>query len=193
MAHGAVGALFIGSCFAAHFALESRSLAAVASESVEVGGVDIEVPEPAGEPKKKAPEEGCHGCSLAKHEIEELTVAKFRDALASYARAPHWQPSEALDTLLFYQDHTARMLEEHGTGPLPAEHVAFLRRELGRDHVLVALRLVDERGEVRAQYGPERVPIGQKEHLHTEGAELYDMEFNGTVMRTGLYHLWSRY
>lgn len=186
-------ALFIGSCAVAGLLLSERGVITEATAAGEVVAVDIEVPMSAAE-KKKADPKACHGCSIGKHHIPPYTDEMFREAMAAYAKLPHWQESEGLDTLLFYGDETLEKLEEHGTEPLSPEHLAFLRRELSRTHAEVHIRVVDEYGEVRVEYGPERVPLKVKEHLQAkENGNLYAMEFNGTVARTGLYHLWSRY
>lgn len=184
--------VFIGSCAVVQL-LVSRTPIAPALAADDVVGVDIELPEIPGhhddEQKKH-----CHGCSLGHHEIPPYTDEVYREAVESYARMPYWQQSEGLDTLLFYGDETLEKLEKLGTGSLSAEHLAFLRRELTRTHAVVHIRVVDEHGEVRVDYGPERVPLKVKEHLWAkENGNLFAMSFNGTVVRTGLYHLWSRY
>lgn len=195
--NAAVAGLFVGSCAVAHLVLGDA--AAIDDLGADTGAeleVDIEVPVPIGSSKVAAPESGgCHGgCSLAKHSVPELTVDGFKSALRGYAETAYWQESEALDTLLFYAGRTRELIAEHGSEPLSPEHLAFLRRELGREHAVVAIRMVDDSGRTRVQYGPERVPLGVKEHLQpAETGALHQMEFNGTVVRTGLYHLWSRY
>jgi hypothetical protein len=183
-------ALFVGSCAVVQL-LVSRGAIAPADAHDAVVGVDIEVPEVPG---KKDPKKACHGCSIGKHHIPPYTDEVFREAMDGYAKEPYWQQSDGIDTLLFYGDETLEKLEQFGTEPLSPEHLAFLRRELSRTHAVVHIRVVDERGEVRVEYGPERVPLKVKEHLEAkDNGNLYAMEFNGTVARTGLYHLWSRY
>ncbi len=147
--------------------------------------------EPGGANSKK---ECTTSCSLAKHAIAEFTPTMFRDALSDYAAGAVGQPSMGLDTLLFYNKRTLELLKEKGAGPLSQAHARFLRRELARDHAIVSIRMVDENGRVRASYGPAQLPLGQKQHLSPADTNgLFPMEFNGTVIRTGLYHLWSRY
>jgi hypothetical protein len=138
---------------------------------------------------------GCHsgGCSLAKHPIPEFSAADFRDALAEYALAPADSPSPALEKLLFYGSRTRELIDRYGEGTLPAAHSELLRRELARTHALVAMRMIDDAGAVVAAYEPEAVPIGVKQHLHTNSDAVQPFEMNGTVMRVGLSHLWSRY
>ena len=144
--------------------------------------------------KASADDEECKtGCSLAKHSVPDFTEADYHEALAAYASAPVDVSSEGLDKLLFYGTRTKKLMQELGTEALPPSHVEFLRRELSRDHALVSLRLVDEAGTVRVAYGPTPVPLGVKQHLQPAGKDLQAMEFNGTVMRTGVNYLWSRY
>ena len=103
------------------------------------------------------------------------------------------EPGEALEKLLFYGIDTKKYLLEVGHGDLPAAHLAFLQKELKRDHAIVELRMVDDNEVVRVTYGPTSVPLGAKQHLAPVGENLQAMEFNGTVMRTGVNYLWSRY
>ena len=161
--------------------------------------VDIVAPTPPdGYSARVAPAQGnpeaCRtGCSLAKHDIPAFTRGDFEKALRAYAQEPAEASSSALDTLLFYGPDTRHFIDKHGTGALPAGHAAFLKRQLERDHAIVEIRMVEASGRVRIAYGPARVPLGQKEHLQPQGHDLQPLEINGTVMRTGLYHLWSRY
>lgn len=144
--------------------------------------------------QKKAEEEACtSGCSLAKHAIPDFEPDDYIAALAKYAVATIDDEGEGIDTLLFYGTKTLQYFEDFGTGPLSEDHVAFLRRELARKEATVEIRFVDEDGGVRVATGPMLVPLGQKQHLHPIANSVQSMTLNGTVMRTGLYHLWSRY
>ncbi len=158
--------------------------------------VAFEVPEGTG-PKASADgtkEECTTSCSLAKHPVPPFDELDFEMARAKYAKAPAEAASEGLEALLFYGPDTERFLGELGYGSLSDEHRSVLTRELARDEAMVNLRLVDEAdGRVRAAYGPTLVPIGKKQHLATIGEGRLAMEFNGTVMRTGVNYLWSRY
>ena len=185
--------VFVGACVLVKLALSERGAITEATAAGEVIAVDIEVPESPADKKKNDPK-ACHGCSIGKHHIPPYTDEVFREAMESYAEYPYWQESQGLDTLLFYGDETLEKLAEHGTEPLSPEHVAFLKRELRRTHAYVHIRVIDEHGVVRVEVGPERVPLKVKKHLKPrDTGNLYAMEFNGTVARTGLYHLWSRY
>ncbi len=158
--------------------------------------VVIEVPTPPGKPeKKREPEPGecTTGCSLAKHTIPPYGRADFARARYTYASELPDAASEALETLLFYGAATRQYLHDMGTGPLSPAHIRFLNKQLERDHAIVSIRMVDDAGLVRVAYGPQRVPIGIKQHLQPVDHDLQPLEFNGTVMRTGVNYLWSRY
>lgn len=159
--------------------------------------VVFEVPEGSGpEPKTEAgKEEECTtSCSLAKHPIPPYTELDFEMAREKYAAADPEVATEGLETLLFYGKQTEDFFVKFGHGELSDAHKLVLKRELSRTEANVTLRLVDEEDDsVRAIYGPSAVPIGQKQHLATVGDGLLAMEFNGTVMRTGVNYLWSRY
>ncbi len=174
--------------------LTTRPSPATAAES-EVVRVVFEDPIPSSKPKPTGKDkEACTtSCSLAKHHIDPFTAADYERTLAEYASSDAEEPGQALEKLLFYGLDTKRYIVDYGTEGLPDTHLQVLQRELARDHALVSLRLVDEAGRTRVSYGPESVPIGQKQHLTVVGEELQAMEFNGTVMRTGVNYLWSRY
>jgi hypothetical protein len=144
--------------------------------------------------KKKTSDEECTtSCSLAKHKIPDFTPHDFEKTLAAYASRPATEVSEELEKLLFYGMDTKRFIKDVGTADLPAAHLAYLQKELKRDHAVVSLRMVDDNDVVRVSYGPTSVPLGAKQHLAPVGEDLQAMEFNGTVMRTGVNYLWSRY
>lgn len=156
--------------------------------------VVIDVPKPPGKPKPTPkPGECTTGCSLAKHSIPPYGRSDFAKARYAYASEPPRNASESLETLLFYGAATRQYLRDMGTGQLSPDHVAFLNKQLSRDHALVSIRMVDDDGVVRVMYGPERVPVGIKQHLKPVEHDLQPLEFNGTVMRTGVNYLWSRY
>jgi hypothetical protein len=158
--------------------------------------VEIVVPQPPGgvstgpEPE---PGDCTTGCSLAHHPIPPFGRGDFAKARYQYAAEAPTAAGESLEQLLFYPTETRFYLDEMGPGPLSPEHVAYLEQQLTRDHAVVSIRLVDDAGQVRVAYGPERVPIGIKQHLSPVLQDLQPLEFNGTVLRTGVEHLWSRY
>lgn len=140
-------------------------------------------------------DENCrNGCSLKTHHVPPFTIEQYRAAIAEYAALPPDQVSQPLDTLLFYGERTKELMRDLGVLGLPPRHREFLDRQLARDHAYVSVRFVDEADRVRVAVGPIRVPIGVKRHLHPHVLDdVQSLEVNGTVMRVGLYHLWSRY
>lgn len=166
------------------------------AEPVEPAHVEIVAPEPP-KSKKTAGSDGeaCKtGCSLAKHAIEPLEEDEFFRVRDEYALLAPGEPTKALETLLFYGERTKLLLDAHGYGEMSQDHVAFLDRQLARDHAHVSVRLIDEADRVRVAIGPTRVRLGKKMHLLPHVLDdVQSLEVNGTVMRTGLYHLWSRY
>ncbi len=166
------------------------------ADNTEYSEVSIEVPQGSGpQPMNAEDKEECTtSCSLAKHPIPPLTELDFEQVRDQYARADPEHDGQDLETLLFYGARTEELFEQLGYGELSVRHQAVLRRELSRQSARVSLRLVgEEDNKVQAAYGPSLVPIGKKQHLATVGEGLLAMEFNGTVMRTGVNYLWSRY
>ena len=157
--------------------------------------VIIESPVPTGKVAKADgnKEECTTSCSLAKHPVPPFDELDYELAIQHYADELPGVESESFEQLLFYGPRTVHFMKELGTEGLSQAHLDALERELARDHALVSLRLVDESNGVVASYGPERVPIGIKQHLAPSNDELQAMEFNGTVMRTGVNYLWARY
>ena len=132
------------------------------------------------------------GCSLKKHPLPPYGRGDFARARYQYAQEAPEAASEALETLLFFAGTTRNFLDDMGYGPLSPAHREVLDRELARA-AIVQIRMVDDSGRVRVAYGPQRLPFGVKQHLHPVDHDLQPLEFNGTVMRTGLNYIWSRY
>lgn len=195
MRRAALFAAFLGASLGGAAWIVTQTGPATAHAEPELVQVVFEDPAPPGPAKKKdkAAEECTTSCSLAKHPIAPFTAADFELTMQEYADHDAEAASAAFEKLLFYGPDTRRFLETFGADPLPSQHQRVLERELARDHALVSLRLVDEAEKVVVLYGPHRVPIGQKQHLAPVGDDLQAMEFNGTVMRTGVNYLWSRY
>lgn len=139
----------------------------------------------------------CHGgCSLKKHHVPPFTETDYLNTIDDYAAEPDPTVSSAsLEKLLFYRELTLERLDTLGTGALSERHLAFLRRELSRAHVIVSMRMVDlADGAVHVALEPTAVPIAHKEHLHPQLlGNLQPFEMNGTPMRVGLGHIWARY
>ncbi len=133
---------------------------------------------------------GCSGPTP--DDTDPLSEEEVLALLTRYAKAPVGAPGEALDTLLFYRRSTLRALERHGD-LLDPNHRAFLQRELMRNRVEVAFRLVDEHGQVVGR--ASRVsPLKEKQHIVLEGKPgLQHIEISGKTKRVGLHHLWSRW
>lgn len=99
--------------------------------------------------------------------------------------------SLALDTLLFHREAAAERLDH---ALLSKDHHVFLEREFSVVNALVSIRLVDEEGVVRAVVENARMPLGERRHLPIlHRARLQPVELSGTVVRTGLHYLWSRF
>jgi len=193
---GCVGiAALLGAAWGTHTSASTEASLQIAKAPVIRGAtLEIEAPTPLGTKKDYGDKENCTtGCSLAKHTIAPFTVEQFHAAVAGYAKAGVDEPMPDLEKLLFYGRRTKALIDEHGLGKLPAEHTAFLKRELARQRAVVSIRMVDASGRVRVNLPPVTVPIGIKQHLKPTALQGQSMEINGTVMRTGLYHLWSRY
>ncbi len=152
-----------------------------------LGALVLTAPLPAATPG------GCvTSCAVAPP--SPLGRSEIEGHLQVVAAAPVGEPSLALETLLFHADATRVHLERRGAGALDAEHAAFLRRELERTHVRVAMRVVDGEGRVRAHLDDTLVPLGVKQHLRLGGLDdVQPFETSGTVTRVGLGHLWARY
>lgn len=151
-------------------------------------------------PAKHGPskEQKCaSGCSMQKHPVPPFTEEDFQRTLKTFARqtlpSSPADASSAAERLLFYGRRTQELLKTLGSKPLPGGHRRWLAEQLAHTHALVALRIVDDQGRTRAELPWTRAPFGIKQHLHPQTFDIQSMEFNGTVMRTGLGHIWARY
>lgn len=133
------------------------------------------------------------GCAQDQHPTPQLTKAEFQKLMAAFAGEPMTEDSKALQSLLFYGRQSLRMLDQAGDQPLDTERAAFLRRELGRTHVYVELRMIDEHGVVRLWNKPARVPLDIRYGFDYQTTDYQEIEEStGTVKRVGLNHLWQR-
>lgn len=133
------------------------------------------------------------GCSAASSAIDELSVEEYLALIEAWAADPDREGGRALETLLFHGAQVPGLAAFHGTGSLRGSDVAYLLREVARDHALLSVRLVNEAGEERLRLGPARVPLGEKQHLFPEHlSDLQPPEVSGTVRRVGVDHLWAR-
>ncbi len=189
--------------------------AATATQPEPPPRIEIVVPTP---PKEKhvSKEQACSsGCSMKSHPVPPFTVAQFSATLAAFAKQPiprfAAETTLEIDRLLFYGKRTRELLSElderarkggatkgalekaAGSVKLSTAHRRWLERQLRYTHAEVTLRIVDDRGRERARLPWTRVPFGDKRHLHPRTIDIQPMTFNGTVMRTGMGHIWARY
>jgi len=133
------------------------------------------------------------GCVVSHHPTRHLSLDECHDLLAAYQRLPFDQASETLDALLYYGAQTRNRLRNTTLAELlDKQHVQFLKRELSRERVLVAIRLVDQFGTVRAQLPPTAVPQHVRQVFELDVADLQPLLCSGTVKRVGKNHVWQR-
>jgi len=132
------------------------------------------------------------GCALSNHPTDELSTVRFRQLLAQYSREALKTPCLSLETLLFHGRQTRQLLVRHGSPQLSAGHASFLRHEVGRSHVKVSLRLLDDRDAVIATLPSTRVPLDRRHEFVLESSKLPSVKASGTIKRVGLKHLWTR-
>jgi hypothetical protein len=139
------------------------------------------------------PEPKCAaGCSAAEAPTNELGAKEVARCLREIAKQPVGEASLELETLLFHAGQVIPYLQTFGQEPLESEHSHFLKRELARSHAHIQLRVVDSNGRERMTFD-RHVPIGVKQHLHSEEAEGFaPPEVGFTIQRVGLHHLWTR-
>ncbi|HJN76049.1 MAG TPA: hypothetical protein QGF58_19110 [Myxococcota bacterium] len=133
-------------------------------------------------------------CSLGdQQEHIHLSDEEIEVLLQDWALQPIGEPTIELETLLFYFHDTEDWLADN-VAPVDYAHLAFIERELARDHVTVEMRLLDEDGEVRGTLPPTDIPLKEKQHIVFDGTgSLGHLETGGKVKRVGLDHLWSRW
>jgi len=135
------------------------------------------------------------GCETAPAMGEQtLTEEDYYQLVQQVAGEPVGTASLALETLLFHSEATEHYLNEIGAPALTEAQEDFLRNEIGKNHVKVAFRVVDEQGVVSASLAQTTIPLGEKQHVHLETTnDLGALEAGGTVRRVGLHHVWSRW
>jgi hypothetical protein len=134
------------------------------------------------------------GCAApTPDETHPISIEEIDANLVAWAEQPIGDATLELETLLFHGRKVSSHLTVFGGGPLDAEHLSFLQRELARDHVEVHFRLVDAAGNIRGERR-ERVPLKDKQHLALNATgTLGHAEVAGKVKRVGLHHLWTRW
>lgn len=156
------------------------------SARVDAAQVRVYVPEPVG--KSKRP--GCQGTC----QVESPEALKDADADALLAKVnamPVGTDSLELDTLLFHDHETGHRLDVN-EAKVSAEWEAFIRKELRRKNVRVAIRVVDETGAERAHIEDYWVIGVRGHHMVHDVKGVPPFEASGTLVRVGREHLWVR-
>lgn len=137
----------------------------------------------------------CASCGESQaHALPELSASEFQEQLERFASEPLAGGSPGLETLLFHNTQTRDYLDVFGSAALDPEHRAFLEHHLARDHVVVAVRIIDAQGVERLTVQPTRVPLRKRSHLRSSNTvNLQAAALTGTVVRVGLDRLWVRY
>ena len=157
------------------------SIATLAAAPPEAGGGDA--------PKKL---ECATGCAAAEQKKPRLGADEIDRCLRAIAQQAPGEASLELETLLFHAPEVIPHIQDHGTGSLTPEKENFLKRELSRTHARIELRVIDSEGKLRLTFD-QQVPVGVKQHLHSESAQGFTPpEVGFTVQRVGLHHLWTR-
>ena len=160
--------------------------AAPPATAVDGSQVRIYVPQPVG--KSKRP--GCQGtCQL---ESPETLSEDETDALLTKVNAmPVGTDSLELDTLLFHDHETTHRLDRNAAG-VSKEWEAFLRKELTRKNVRVAIRVIDSTGAERASIEDYWITGVRGHHMVHDVKGVPPFEASGTLVRVGREHLWVR-
>jgi hypothetical protein len=132
------------------------------------------------------------GCAASRHPTEKLTEARFHELIAHYAREPISDKSLALETLLYFGRQTREMLARVEALPLDARRARMLARELAITHARIAIRVVDQHGDIRTWLPSTSVPFDRRHVFDMEINNVQPLVTSGTVKRVGLYHLWTR-
>ncbi len=133
------------------------------------------------------------GCARSNHPTPTLEVDRFYSLIQAYQNHPANQASPPLEELLYYGPQTRELLDQLVNPPLDSTHLAFLRRELRRDHCRIEFRVIDEKNQVRVWLDPIVVPLDLRHVFHPLKFHGFQpAEASGTVKRVGLDHVWQR-
>jgi hypothetical protein len=132
------------------------------------------------------------GCAASNHPTETLTKARFKQLMSEFSGQPIDETSLAYETLLYYGRQTSDLISSEGFGKLDPLRARALWHELTRTHALIAIRVVDEFGEVRTSLPPTKVPFDRRHVFDMDTNRVQPLVTSGTVKRVGLYHLWTR-
>ena len=146
----------------------------------------------AGELHHKVPEQCASGCNVPPEALrtridDELLI----EHMQNFAARPIDEESKAVDNILFYAQQSKAILEAEVVH-LPPAHLAYLERQLKRDRIEIALRLIDDEGVVRAELKKKIVPLAQKQSFRFVHKNLPGLISSGTTVRTGANYLWTR-
>jgi hypothetical protein len=133
------------------------------------------------------------GCETDGHDyVGELDEATFDAILAGLAGPENADREEAMDQAVFYGPRLLAWLDTKGAGTLGDDEERALRAQVGRTDVDIELRLTTDAGEVVGS-GTFEAPVGLKQHLTLDAPGYGYTTVNGTVVRTAVGHLWSRW
>jgi len=133
------------------------------------------------------------GCAVSHHPTQRLSIAECQSLLVAYQKTPFDQQGDALDALLYYGVQTqVRLRNQLLSDLLDADHLRFLKTELSRDRAIVAIRLVDQFGKVRANLPPTEVPQHVRQVFKFDVHDIQPLICSGTVKRVGKNHIWQR-
>jgi hypothetical protein len=133
------------------------------------------------------------GCTLVRDPHDAPSPEKIEALLGEVTKTPVGSESDALDQLLFHDEEARARLAEAKPLPVTPEWDRWLRRELSRRQASFGLRIIDERGKVRAQVPDTAMALGQKLHMQVDdGVGTGPFNANGTLVRVSRDRLWIR-
>jgi hypothetical protein len=132
------------------------------------------------------------GCAASRHPTAPLTADAFRQLLVAYQQSAPTANNVPLEKILFYgRQSRQHWLIQQVTSIDPLWRMV-LDEELGKTHVLISLRILDESGDVRSALTNIRVPLDRRHVFTMHASGLQPLVTSGTVKRVGLDHLWTR-
>ena len=132
------------------------------------------------------------GCAASRHPTAPLTADAFRQLLVAYQQAAPTADNVPLEKILFYGRQSRQHWNIQQTTSIDPLWRMVLDEELGKTHVLVSLRILDESGDIRSAMTNIRVPLDRRHVFTMQTNNLQPLVTSGTVKRVGLDHLWTR-
>lgn len=133
------------------------------------------------------------GCTSKDKDDGTYTLEKYHSLLAKYAKEPLKDGSKALEYMLFYGKKTKSYLKKYPPKDLNKGHLSFLEKQLSRSKAYISLRLVDEKGVIRASFTRKMAEVGGHFSVKADKIERVQRpSFSGKVKRVGLHHIWVR-